>query len=471
MRPRRKRLWLFIGCTIAIVLTLVLWREREPQYNGRSLSQWVYRLGAANGPNPLALSLAVSSVKSNAWPFGFNPIQARTLLALSPNLENGPSYAETEAAIEHIGPAAVPFLIKWTNYQERPWRRRLAILCYKLPKKFGVPASGLVIGHGYEMQQGAYSALAILGPQAKAAVPALSHQVEASTQSGATYLALMVLGRIGEDALPVILEVLRNSANPNRGAAIIELSQMDPGLVFNENITATLITCLDDTNHNVALTAGGILCSHKLDREVVLRIFRAALQTNERHIRQEDATPIRVCLMQGFSVPTLLDLLRDTNSPYSSDAPLVLQGMILSDVKMPDTVLPALIDSLTDSRVKVRRHAAMAIGSLRENAEPAVSSLLDLWNDPDDAVRWDATNALYQIPAYTVLEHVAILDNITTEPARTKWIQRYMTDTPAPQLTQLFEHRDPRIRQMATNAVQKLTFARDHPQSAAATTH
>jgi HEAT repeat protein len=317
------------------------------------------------------------------------------------------------------------------------------------------------------MQQGAYSALAILGPQAKAAVPALRHQVETSTQSGATYLALMVLGTIGQDALPTILEVLRNPANPNRGAAILALGQMNLGPILDENVTSTLISCLDDANADVALRAGGILCSHKFDQEVVMRIFTAAVQANNKHIRQEAAMPIRVCLMQAFSVPTLLELLRDTNSPYSPDAAAVLGNMLPNDIQLPDTVGPALIGSLRDPRTSVRKHAATAVGNLREGAEPAVSSLLDLWHDPDDAVRQNATNALYQIPAYTVLKDVSLLDNITTEPARTKWIQQYMTDTPAPQLTQLFQHRDPRVREMATNAVQKLRNSLDGNQAAA----
>lgn len=434
-------------------MIFLLLREREPSYAGDTLGEWVFHLGLANRRIPAAMLLAP------------NAIQGRTLSDLARMLQKETSHTNAEIAIQHMGPRAVPFLIKWTNYHERPWRQRLALLSYKLPPKFAVPLSQFVFGHGYEMQQGAYSALAILGPQARAAIPALKRQVEMSARNGDAYYPLMVLATMGEDGLPTILDVLRNPANPNRSAAILALGQMDPRLIFNETVTSTLITCLDDTDGNVALRAGGILCSHKFDQEVVLRIFTAAVQANNKHIRQEAAMPIRVCLMQGFSVATLLEILRDTNSPYSPDAAAVLGNMISSDVKLPDTVRPALIGSLRDSRTSVRKHAATAIGNLRENAEPAVSSLLDLWNDPDAAVRQNATNALYQIPAYTVLKDVTLLDNISTEPARTKWIQQYMTDTPAPQLAQLFQHPDPRIRQMATNAVQKLTIARDGNQN------
>jgi hypothetical protein len=63
------------------------------------------------------------------------------------------------------------------------------------------------------------------------------------------------------------------------------------------------------------------------------------------------------------------------------------------------------------------------------------------------------------------------LDSVSTEPARTKWIQRYLTDAPAPELAQLFEHRDPRIREMATNALQKLRNARDENQAVENSSH
>jgi hypothetical protein len=433
---------------MAVILILALTIDREPRYAGDPLSQWVLRLGAANGRIPPTVLFTPAGLVATS------SIQALTINDMVRMLEKDTSYTEAELAIQRMGPQAVPFLIKWTNYRERPWRLRLAVLCSKLPPKLAMPASRFVIGHGSLRQQGAYDALAILGPQAKAAIPTLRRQVTSQQLGG--YLPLMVLASIGQDGLPAILEVLRAPSNPNRIYAIHVLSQMDLGPLLNENVTATLITCLDDPNQTIALRAGGILCSHKSDQEAVIRIFTAAIQANDRHIRQDAAMPIRVCLMQGFSVATLLDLLRDTNSPYSPDAAAVLGNMLSNDIQLPDTVRPALICGLRDPRPSVRKHAAIAIGNLREDAEPAVSSLLDLWHDPDPAVRENATNALYQIPAYTVLKDVALVDNITTEPARTKWIQRYMTDSPAPQLTQLFQHPDPRIRQMATNAVQKL---------------
>jgi HEAT repeat protein len=440
MRIRPKRVSIFICCGIAVVLIFALTTDREPRYAGDTLSEWVLRLGVANAPSPVAFTIVAGSLR---------PVMPSVRTSY-----NGTWRPNAEAAIQHIGPKAVPFLIKWTEYQERPWRTRLISLCGKLPKKFAATASRLLENDGPLRQQGAYYALAVLGPQANAAVPSLRRQVETLSQKIDPYLPLMVLASIGQEGLPTILDVLRNPSNTNRDDAMHALSRMNLGPMLDENLTSVLICCLDDPILN--LRAGGILCSHKVDQQVVMRIFTAALQANERHIRQAAAMPIRVCIMQSFPVPTLLDLLRDTNSSYSPDAAVVLGNMISSEIHLPDTVRPALIASLRDPRSSVRKHAAIAIGNLREDGEPAVSSLLDLSNDPDDAVRQNATDALYQIPAYTVLKDVVVLDNITTEPARTEWIQRCINDTSAPQFTQLLQHPDPRIREMATNALHKL---------------
>src|SRR5262245_54982679 len=126
MGTRRKRVRLFIGCAIAAVLILALTTGREPRYARDPLSQWVLRLGIASGRIPAAMY------------FSPNGVQARTLSEMARMFRNEPSYTNAEIAIERMGPQAVPFLIKWADYHERPWRQRLASLCFKLPKKFAV---------------------------------------------------------------------------------------------------------------------------------------------------------------------------------------------------------------------------------------------------------------------------------------------------------------------------------------------
>src|SRR5580765_2352257 len=101
MRTRRKFAWLFISCGIALVLLLTLWPRREPQYKGRSLTQWAILLngGYANEPDI--------------------------------------SRHDAEEAIRHIGTNGLPFYLKWLLYKETPWRIRLANQAARLPGDFG----------------------------------------------------------------------------------------------------------------------------------------------------------------------------------------------------------------------------------------------------------------------------------------------------------------------------------------------
>src|SRR5689334_13664651 len=48
MRKRKKLIWILLGCVIVIVLTVILFGERQPQYQGRSLSQWIVMLDGSD---------------------------------------------------------------------------------------------------------------------------------------------------------------------------------------------------------------------------------------------------------------------------------------------------------------------------------------------------------------------------------------------------------------------------------------
>src|SRR5262249_7124765 len=126
---------------VAVVLLLMFWREREPQYKGRSLTRWVEVLagGYANDPDY--------------------------------------SLRDAEEAIRAIGTNGIPFYLKWFQYKERPWRDRLAKQAARLPGDFGNAAANLVRDRAGQMQLAAFSALFALGPDAKPALPFLTQQL------------------------------------------------------------------------------------------------------------------------------------------------------------------------------------------------------------------------------------------------------------------------------------------------------
>src|SRR5437660_11441199 len=85
---RKRGVYLIVAIlVVAGVLVAVFNREREPEYGGKRLSEWVEQY--ADHSDSLGQK------------------------------------AEAADAIRHIGTNAVPYLIEWLQYETPPWKRRL----------------------------------------------------------------------------------------------------------------------------------------------------------------------------------------------------------------------------------------------------------------------------------------------------------------------------------------------------------
>ena len=69
-------------------------------------------------------------------------------------------------------------------------------------------------------------------------------------------------------------------------------------------------------------------------------------------------------------------------------------------------VVPALMSTLQNTNTD-RGSAARALGTIGENARPAVPILLKLLNDPDQSARREATDALSRIAPVTQTNSIA----------------------------------------------------------------
>jgi HEAT repeat protein len=387
-----------LGCGIALVLLLTLLHDREPRYKGHSLSQWLALLEGEYASDP-ELSLR-----------------------------------DAEEAIDHFGTNALPYLIRWVQHEEKPWRTRLSSLSDKLPAQFAFHLNHWVVGHTLECQLGAFIALDRLGTNARPAIPTLVAQLK--SQPLWIGQSLPVLAHFGGDALAPVHAVLTNPSLPCRIFAISAINSVYSTNRLDPSLLPTLTHCLQDTNRVVAFGAAQILCAHHTQKELAIKTFTDALESADKNVRRDAFEWLKISLRHGYSVPELLQLLQDTNSPVSPYAAAAL-GEFLDRARSPETVLAALTNSLHDPRPLVRSYAANSIGHFREAAEPAAPALLNLWNDPDMTVRLSATNAFYKLPSY-----VGLRDPVP-------YYSR--------QFTNLLHHPDIRIRQMATNAFQKLS--------------
>jgi len=413
MRKRRKLLWILLGCGIAIVLVLTLWREREPRFENHSLLEWI----------------AITDHGDKDSEF---------------------SKKEGEEAVRHIGTNALPFLIKCIQYRERPWQTHLGALFHKLPDELANPLSDLIVGHGAERQEAAFSGLYILGPDAKGAMPALTNLL--TTQPQLAEYCLTVLAQIGGDGLTPILNALTNQASPHRIAAFDALVGFGTNRPLDRIVISTLTDCLSDTNRDLAFCAAQILCCHDSEKELAMKTLFDGLATDDMRIRRSAITRLKISLNRGYSVPDLLQFLQDTNSPLSPYSAGALGDLASIGTRVPDTVLPALTNALHDSRPLMRAYAASAIGHFRESAEPAAPALLDLWNDPDQTVRISATNAFFDLPRYSGMRSFTKSVPKLSEPQLEMYEKRYGITTQKSALKRLLNDPDIRVRETATNA-------------------
>lgn len=414
-KGRRQKLCILFGCGIAAALVLTLWLQREPRCDGRTLSEWVWQLETPNYP---------------------------------------PNHRASEA-ISEIGTNALPFLIKWIQYEQKPWRNHLGTLCSKLPR-FGDRLSLFVEGHGYERQQGAFSALYILGPRARPAMPILVDLTTTQPQNIGQSLA--VLARIGGDGLTPVLYILTNPASPFRFAAINAIHDADLTVrrPLDPIVVSALTNCLADPDRELAFCAAQILCWHDSHKELAMKTLVGALAIDDKKLQRNAIMRLRLSLKRGYSVPAMLQFLQDTNSPVSPYAAGALTDLLDDDVKLPETVLPALTNALHDPRPKVRSYAADAVGRFKAAAEPAAPALLDLWNDPDEWVRRSATNALFELPSYRGLQNQGSRPTGMSFEQAQIFERRYGLHVSTRTLPELLTNADIRIREIGTNVLRTL---------------
>src|SRR6266481_1208433 len=96
---RRRLLLILLGCVASIVLASLVWpREREPEYGGVPLSKW---------------------------------LKGYEFHSMPPEMPAPPP--KTVSAIRHIGTNALPFLVRWIQYDEPRWRYSVNRVASKLP--------------------------------------------------------------------------------------------------------------------------------------------------------------------------------------------------------------------------------------------------------------------------------------------------------------------------------------------------
>ncbi len=166
---RMRYILLVALATAAIVaLTARLTRPTEPAYEGKRLSAWV-------------LDYQHVSPTGDAQP--------------------------TDRAVRQIGTNAIPFLLRWLQYEPPLWREKLGKVYPEFLRRIYDPdrvtSGDLLAAHSAR-------AFAALGTNAVTAMPALVQVMYNTNAPGAAYNAMRCLSRLGTNGLPPLLSVIQD---------------------------------------------------------------------------------------------------------------------------------------------------------------------------------------------------------------------------------------------------------------------
>jgi len=185
MRGRGTLIVAVLAVLLAAAAVLLLSPEREPSYEGRSLSQWLQVPGQ------------------------FSPEGTRV-----------------DEAIRHIGTNALPCLFRWIRAKPPPCGR--LVESGKLPQWFLYLLLRFPLGRflWHDRFDDATVCIMMLGAEARPAIPALVRVINRSKDPYRVSRAMLTLNFIGEDSVPALANCLADPREAVRVAAAGHLGQL-----------------------------------------------------------------------------------------------------------------------------------------------------------------------------------------------------------------------------------------------------
>jgi HEAT repeat protein len=325
------------------------------------------------------------------------------------------------AALQAMGPKAVPDLVRLLGARDlfppqtaRSLLRRLPSPIARLfsPYVNRVPAAWV--------RNSAARSLGIIGPGAKAAMPALLRALH-QPDEGLALEAAVALTRIGNDSTPGFLLAMEDPKPNVRHAAAFALGEIKPA---TEDAARALVRALHDPETRVLDSVSASLEKIGLPSVAAL----AEVVATEKGAARDAAGALLVRIYGSWhrfaeasatsgvdpSRKARLEALKTLSEAESRDelAQRVLCAALrdpasdvrliaLQHLRLHDTnttpVLVGLGSCLGDGSPTVRELAAQDLGNLGAQAKPAVPGLSRLLDDKDQSVRTAACTALKKL--------------------------------------------------------------------------
>lgn len=200
---RRKRAIIVLAvCVLVGIGVVAFWPgEKEPEYNGKKLSEW---LMIYNSHNQLEEEL--------------------------------PANVAAEA-VRRIGTNALPSLVRWLSYNDKGWRRKVRRAIVNTPDFIRSPLEAFFrLPRDWQPDATAVAGFQILGPRAVPAIPELIRLAHDTNHPAICLKAVQSLACIGEEGKSVLWSApALNSPDPAMRRAATNALMITAPQVFNTN--------------------------------------------------------------------------------------------------------------------------------------------------------------------------------------------------------------------------------------------
>ena len=290
MKKRPRIIAGLLFCILVVASVALLWPgEREPEYKGRTLTQWIVLHDRATG---------AESVHKSAY-------DPSTLW-------------EADNAVHHIGTNALPWLIKWIQSvpSRSRWRQKTADALDKLPGELWdrKPVDSSLDDPAQTRLGVAGWGFYILGSNANAAVPELTRLANDRTLPQISRNAAMgALTSIGEAGAPILLAILSDRTHPNRSEAAGDIGHARLGT--NADFAVHLLAkCVADPDTATAERAAMSLRYVRINPEVSVPALAQGLRRPSDGLRIACAWSLSGYGEQARpALPVLTVMLGDSN--------------------------------------------------------------------------------------------------------------------------------------------------------------
>jgi hypothetical protein len=168
---------------LAAIAVVAFWpAEREPEYNGKKLSEWL-------------------EVAGNPFWTTQDPFQRAKEIDRYASAE----VKDAVSAVRVIGTNALPWLLKWAAEDREKWENSVMKTGEKLPRFLhAYPIALSIVRTSGRKRGAAFVGFAVLGQEAAPAVPELVALVENSKSERCRMVAMSCLGVLGNTARPTL---------------------------------------------------------------------------------------------------------------------------------------------------------------------------------------------------------------------------------------------------------------------------